>query len=172
MLYRWYKTGEKKQKCGIPKKALKVHVFAGISKKGPTPICVFEGNMDSVGYQDILNRNMVTWIHETFPCGHRLVMDNDPKHRSHTSHRFYEENNIVHWETPAQSPDLNPIELVWACLKNFVREVKPTSKQELIQTIGKFWTTQVTPAYCNKFINHIQKVLPEVLKRHGASTEY
>lgn len=171
-LYRWFKTGEKKEKCGIPKKALKVHVLAGISKRGPTPICVFEGNMDSVGYQTILQRNMVQWIHETFPDGHRLIMDNDPKHRSATSHDFYAQHGICHWETPEQSPDLNPIELVWACLKHFIREVKPLTKEELVGAIGLFWTTKVTPDYCTKFINHIQKVLPEVLKRFGASTEY
>jgi transposase len=67
-LFRWYKSGEKKRKCGVPKKPLKVHVLAG-----PSPICVFEGDMNSDGYQNILTRNFVGLIHETFPGGHRFV---------------------------------------------------------------------------------------------------
>lgn len=44
-------------------------------------------------------------------------MDNDPKHTSHSTRRFIILNNIYHFETPPQSPDLIPIEMVWLLIK-------------------------------------------------------
>ncbi len=70
-----------------------------------------------------------------------------------------------------RSPDLNPIELVWHALKEFVRrEAKPWNKAELLQAIVTFWTDHLTKTTCNKYIDHLQKVLPAVVQRDGGST--
>ena len=39
-------------------------------------------------------------------------MDNDPKHTSKSTSRFMLLNNINHFPTPPESPDLMPIEMV------------------------------------------------------------
>ena len=45
------------------------------------------------------------------------MADNDPKHTSKAAREFLEENDMFWWRTPAESPDLNPIEKVWHELK-------------------------------------------------------
>ena len=50
-----------------PKHPVKVHVWAGISKKGPTPICVFDGTMDAVLFVSILDRTLVPFLKSVFP---------------------------------------------------------------------------------------------------------
>ena len=50
-------------------------------------------------------------------------MDNDPKHTSHSTKRFMILNNINHFETPPQSPDLMPIEMV-SFFKYFINSSK------------------------------------------------
>ena len=74
-------------------------------------------------------------------------------------------NKTKYWPTPAESPDLNPIEMLWHELKHHLRmSIKPTTKEELINGITKFWAT-VTPKKCARYINHIRKVIPIVVAR-------
>ena len=59
------------------------------------------------------------------------MMDNDPKHTSHHVADYLRDQNINWWKTPAETPDLNPIENLWHELKEFIRrEVKPKTKSE------------------------------------------
>ena len=49
---------------------------------------------------------------------------------------FLAENEINYWPTPAESPDLNPIEMLWHELKHYLRSVvKPSNKEELVHGI-------------------------------------
>lgn len=86
--------------------------------------------------------------------------------------RFIEENNINYWPTPAESPDLNPIEMIWHELKSYLRRfVKPTNKEQLVNGIQEFWQT-VTPEKCQQYIGHLRKVVPEVIRREGRASGY
>lgn len=87
--------------------------------------------------------------------------------------KFIEENNINYWPTPAESPDLNAIENLWHELKHHLRRrVKPTTKAELVNGINDFWSTKITPEKCQKYIGHLQKVLPVVVQRDGRASGY
>ena len=91
---------------------------------------------------------------------------------------------------PAESPDLNPVENVWHELKEFIRrEVKPKTKNELIEGIRQFWST-VDIAKCTRcfvlhliicylhnfflcrYIRHLVKVIPKVIEVNGEPTGY
>jgi len=53
--------------------------FMGISKRGASGICIFEGIMVKEVYVDILERMLLPFIHDVSPDGHRFMQDNDPK---------------------------------------------------------------------------------------------
>ena len=94
------------------KHPVKVHVWSGISFRGRTGICIFEGIMDGDMYIDILDKTLVPFINEAYPNRHRFVQDYDPKHKCKKAIDFIEDKNINWFHTPAESPDLNPTNLV------------------------------------------------------------
>ena len=59
--------------------------------------------------------------------------------------------------SPAQSPDLNPIEWVWSDLKQYVRKQYCSNQEELITAIHRF-QQKLTPGYCQKYIKKLKEV--------------
>ena len=102
---------------------------------------------------------------------HRSQQDNDPKHTSCLPSSFMEEQGINWWKTPPESPDLNPIKLLWYELKHFLRtKVKPKMKEELLDGIAGFCSGRVDAEKCSTYIRHLQKVLPIVVVRQGKAS--
>ena len=147
--------------------------------------------MNAELYEDILRSTLLPFLSEKFPQGHRFMQDNDPKHTSGRVQAFLTENGVNWWKTAAESPDLNPIENLWHELKEYIRrEVKPHTKEELIEGILKFWRT-VDKAKCTRYvleyfcmhaytvifsacryIRHLAKVIPKVIEVQGEPTGY
>lgn len=122
-----------------PKHPIKIHLWGGISKRGATNIVMFTGIMNAERLQTVLQARLLPFIREVYPDGHRLQQDNDPKHSSALIEDFFEENGVNWWPTPPESPDLNPIELIWGTLKQYLRNFyKPTNLEQLKAGIQQF----------------------------------
>ena len=92
-----------------------------------------QGTLNQTGYHIFLQRY-------TIPSGLQLVglsfvfqQDNDPTHTSSLYNGLKKESDgVLHQMTwPLQSPDLNPIEMVWEELDCRVKEKQPTSAQRM-----------------------------------------
>ena len=82
--------------------------------------------MDAVLFVDILDKTLVPFIERVYPEGHKFMQDNDPKHTANMAKEWMGSKSINWWKTPAESPDLNPIENLWHELKEYIRrDVKP-----------------------------------------------
>ena len=81
---------------------------------------------------------------------------------------------VLWWKPPpppAESPDLNPIEMVRAQLKRYLcKRVKPINQAELVRGIEQFWAEKMTPDLCSRYINHIHTVIPKVIAYKGGPT--
>ena len=149
----------------------KVMVWAGISRKGATNICLLNASVNSAVYQEVLRTHLLPFLQRKLPKG-RLQQDNAPCHTSKATQEFLKTKKIPLLTTPPESPDLNPIENVWHEMKHYIRTTaKPRNKEELLQAIQEFWAT-VTPEKCNRYIGHLKKVIPKVIELNGDATGY
>ena len=133
---------------------------------------MFTGIMNAERLGAVYEAGLVPFIQERFPDGHRLYQDNDPKHSSKYIEEFLKQRGINWWYTPPESPDLNPIELVWGSLKQYLRSYyKPKNLEQLKAGIEQFWLT-LTPEVCAKYISHLKKVIPKIVSVEGAPSGY
>jgi len=95
----------------------KVHVWAGISRKGRTGICIFEGIMKKELYVEVLEHTLLPFARSAFPVGYKFTQDNDPKHVSNHAKEWMERHGVTWWKSPPESLDLNTKENLWDELK-------------------------------------------------------
>lgn len=156
-----------------PKHPAKIHAWAEISKRGATQLVLFQGIMTATRYTTILDASLIPFIQTTYPDGHRFLQDNDPKHTSRWAKSYFEDN-INWWHSPPESPDLNPIELVWGSMKETIRNYyKPRTLDALKESLLDYWVKNImTPNVCSRYIDHLQRVLPAVVEANGQATGY
>ena len=131
---------------------------------------MFSSIMNATKYGDILSASLVPFIAERLPTTHRLYQDNDPKHTSRYIQKFFTDNRVNWWKSPAESPDLNPIDLVWGSTKTYLRD-KHKNLEQLKDGIRTYWRS-LTPELCIKYIDHLKKVMPAVVKEEGGPSGY
>ena len=133
-----------------------------------------EGILNKEGYIKILQRHAV-------PCGKRLVgrgfvfqQDNDPKHASKLCKTYLENREkrkdlqVMQW--PAQSPDLNPIELLWDQLDREFRQMRSKNTRELMENLQICWRN-IKPETLQKLINRMPRVCRAVIHAKGGYFE-
>ncbi|KAK3549437.1 hypothetical protein QTP86_001436 [Hemibagrus guttatus] len=88
-----------------------------------------------------------------------LQQDNDPKHTSKSTSEWLKNNKMKTLEWPSQSPDLNPIEMLWHDLKKVVHARKPSNVAELQQFCKDEWA-KIPPQCCNRLIASYRNPTP------------
>ena len=73
--------------------------------------------------------------------------------------------SIIGW--PAQSPDLNPIELLCEQLDCMIRKKCPSSQSNLWEVLQEAWD-EISSDYLNKFTTRMPKVYKAVIAAKGA----
>jgi transposase len=139
----WYRKGENNPSANVAteKFAKSVMAFAVIGKGYKSKLLFVEGNINGDKYME--NIEKLEFIKElnTIHGEYQWIFQQDgaPCHTKQEVVDWLEESVdlIVDW--PANSPDLNPIELLWAVLKSAVRKFRPQTIEALKAVLQAAW---------------------------------
>lgn len=148
-----------------------IMIWACFSYYGVGPIHWIKTIMDQHVYVEVLENVMLPYAEEELPLLWVFQQDNDPKHTSKKARKWFEDNgiNVMGW--PAQSPDLNPIENLWADVKKDVSNVKPRNNEELWASVQESWS-KISKKRCEDLINSMPRRCAAVIKNKGHATKY
>ena len=130
-----------------------------------------KGFLNKEGYHSILQHHAISCVQRLIGANFLLQQDNDPKHTSKLCKKYLGKKqaagmlSVIEW--PAQSPDLNPIELLWEQLDRMVRKKCPSSQSNLWEVLQEAWG-EISTDYLNKLTARMPKVCNAVIAANGA----
>ena len=125
--------------------------------------------MKSHDYLNLLKDNL---NHDDMQRNNTIMQhDNAPIHKAAvvTTWLREQEFNVLDW--PPQSPDLNPIENVWAHVKSELDKQNITSKEMMRQRIQQIWAN-IDGSFLQKLVDSMPRRVAAVIKNHGGATKY
>lgn len=172
----WCRSGEELQERHI-QGTMKhgggnVMVWGCFSWGGVGSIVKIDGIMTADSYINILRENLeVSLIQTGLEEKFVFQQDNDPKHTAKKTKSFFRSCRIKPLEWPPQSPDLNPIENLWAILDARVDKTGVTNKNNYFEALERAWE-ELDPQHLKNLVESMSKRLQEVLKAKGGHINY
>jgi transposase len=131
--------------------------------------------MNSNRYINVLENELIPSIHLWFSDVKDCIFqqDNAPCHASQLTRAFFQDNDITVLEWPPFSPDLNPIENLWAILKRKLHEKSFTSKEDVIAEVHRLWCSDnLLNSHCANLANSMPERVRQCVRFRGAATGY
>jgi len=149
---------------------IKRMVWAAIGRNYKSRLVLIDGTIDSRTYCKLLeDSGVIGDLQRFFGENLQFMQDNARAHTSAFSKDFFAKHKINLLEGwPAKSPDLNPIEHLWALLKVRMDLTKVTSLEELDQEMLRAWNT-ITIEEINNHVDSFPSRLVVCQEHNGNS---
>ena len=120
-------------------------------------------------YISTLDQSLMKDLHE---CEARTFVDDSaPCHRSKIVKNWSQNNKIETLDCPGNSPDLNPIENLWAILKRRLKMKPIRSQSELIKVAKLEWKT-IPQNILQNLVHSMPRRIKEVIDCKGGPSKY
>lgn len=145
-------------------------VWGCFSYDGVGELVKINGIMQKEHYHEILQRSAIPSGIALIGYGFTFQQDNDPKHTFRLCKSYLEskesEGVIEVMEWPPQSPDVNPIELLWEELDRQARMMCPTSEKTMFDCLKEAWNN-LTMEKLRKLIERMTRICAAIIRARG-----
>ena len=154
---------------------VKVNVWACFCANGQGYCHIFNDNLDAVLMKKILGDNLLpsAQLHFSFdpPEQWYLLHDNDKKFSSRLVTEQLHTLGVSKLDFPPYSPDLNPIENLWATMARAVEQHQCETMEQLQDAIAAEWD-KLDKELMRKLARSMRKRCKAVVKAGGWYTKY
>lgn len=145
-----------------------------MSVHGPGRLYIVENTMRQDQYLNVIKNRLIPQVRDWYPSGEFIFMhDGAPCHQAKIIKDFLgkEEISVLPW--PGNSPDMNPIENLWAIVKRRLQKTKITTKQQLIEELIQVWHhDEEIKTTCVNLVKSMPNRLKMLIKNKGMHTKY
>jgi transposase len=101
----------------------------------------------------------------------RLQQDNDPKHTSNVAKDFLQRKVPAVMDWPSNSPDLNPIENLWAIVKRNVEMRQPQNIGDLENFMKEEWS-KIPQDIIKSLVGSMKERCKLIIEKNGEHIPY
>ncbi|HZM25482.1 MAG TPA: IS630 family transposase [Anaerolineales bacterium] len=156
--------------------ATSINVYGAFSAAGKCPLYFFSEKLTASLYISILESTMLPAAEDWFGDEHwTYLQDSDPKHTAQSTQDWLRDH-VPEFITPEQwaprSPDLNPIENIWALVARRVSFRQPKKLEGLKRAVRAAWNEVMTEECCVTMADSMNARLVKLRQLRGAHTGY
>jgi len=144
------------------------------SRQGVGPLVPLEGSVTGVSHVETLRKHALPTFKRMFPRGEGWFQeDNARPHTAKVAVTFREKRGLRTLPWPAQSPDLNPIENLWAVVKRNLQKRKrqPSSLSALDRYVKQEWRA-IPKDLIENLVDSMPNRIQAVIAAKGGPTKY
>lgn len=163
--YDWVKGDAVPLKREHDTNATKLMVWGVIGYNYRHLVVLKAGSIDATRYQQECLQPVIGVLSAP---GVVFMQDNARPHSSESTKRFMRRNRVKVLDWPPYSPDLNPIENLWAYLSKRVSVLAPFGTDALEVAIVMEWN-RIPQSYINTLVTSFERRVKECIRVGGAT---
>lgn len=138
------------------------------------PLVPLKGKVTGASHVETLRKHTIPTFKRMFPRGNGWFQeDNARPHKAKIASTFREKSGLRTLPWPAQSPDLNPIENLWAEVKKNLqnRKRQPSSLSALDRYVQQAWRA-ISKDLIENLVDSMPNRIQAVIAAEGGPTKY
>lgn len=161
----WLKENTKPDKKRPP--SFQLNAWGCIAASGVGELHLTQTTFTGASYLVILKDNLFKSKHNlNLSDDWNFLQDNARPHIESSVERWLYRNHVPLLQLPANSPDLNPIELIWGEIKKFINKKFPKSTEELRKAAKEAWSS-LSSDFIRHCINDMPRRIQAVITNNG-----
>ena len=152
----------------------KVMFWGSFCYSGVQELYRVEGMMNSDKYINVVDEIVLSNMNKLYPDGSGIFQqDLAPCHTSKKVKEFFSKKGLTVLQWPGNSPDINPIENLWAIIKQRLQSYDCTTLEKLQNAVFELWyNDEKIKENCKKLITSMPNRVQLLLKNHGGHIKY